>query len=152
MKEYLVDSSRPYTAVVFFTSDQMTSERPEIRLADLRTEYGLASKAFLAGPESDKIFFFEALLEDGQSPFAWLQVAALPTIVRIAPSQSMKNPPVDLPKVRAVSGDPALPRAGWTVARWMACTCVSPYAVRSPAYVYTTRVRRGTRCCQTPWT
>lgn len=98
IREYFVGSSRPFTAAVFFGSEQMIQERPEIKLADLRIEYGLASKASMAGADSEKMFFFEALLEDGQTPFALLQVAALPTIVRIAPSQSMKNPPIDLPK------------------------------------------------------
>lgn len=73
-KDYIMGQSRPYTAVVFFTANQMVDSNPTLRLPELRKEFGLAAKAFATGKSADSIFFFEALLEDSSAPFATFQV------------------------------------------------------------------------------
>lgn len=52
----------------------MSEGNPSLKLDELRREYAYAAKAFAAGPDADKVFFFEAALEVTQKPFAMLQV------------------------------------------------------------------------------
>ncbi|EFJ46497.1 hypothetical protein VOLCADRAFT_105485 [Volvox carteri f. nagariensis] len=104
LKQYVVGRSRPYTVVIFFSAEQVSESNPNLRLDDLRKEYGLAAKAFATGPDADKIFFFEAALEKSQTPFAMLQVNSLPCVVRIPPGLSVGASTVELGK-----GDKMLP-------------------------------------------
>jgi hypothetical protein len=53
---------------------QVSEGNPSLKMDELRREYAFAAKAFAAGPDADKVFFFEAALEVTQKPFAMLQV------------------------------------------------------------------------------
>ncbi len=106
VKRFIVGKKRPYTAVIFYSAQQVTSSNPGLRLGELRQEYGYAAKAFLRGPDADKIYFFEAALETSQQPFAMLGVNALPYIVRINPGQAISaSSPTDLPKADKMTPD-----------------------------------------------
>lgn len=106
LKRFIMGKKRPYTAVIFYSAQQVTSSNPGLRLDELRKEYGYAAKAFLRGPDADKIYFFEAALEVSQQPFAMLGVNALPYIVRINPGQAISaSSPTDLPKADKMTPD-----------------------------------------------
>jgi oligosaccharyltransferase complex subunit gamma len=61
-------------APTFHHLEQVSESNPNLRLDELRKEYGLAAKAFAKGKDADSIFFFEAALETSQMPFALVQV------------------------------------------------------------------------------
>ncbi len=54
---------------------QVIEKNPNLRLEELREEFGYAAKAYAAGPDADKIFFFEALLERSQTLFQMFQAS-----------------------------------------------------------------------------
>ncbi|GLI67590.1 hypothetical protein VaNZ11_011824, partial [Volvox africanus] len=96
LKQYVMGRNRPYTVAIYFSAEQVSEGNPSLRLDELRKEYGLAAKAFAKGPDSDKIFFFEAALETSQMPFAVLQVNSLPCVVRIPPGLHVGSSTLEL--------------------------------------------------------
>ncbi|KAG2488872.1 hypothetical protein HYH03_012667 [Edaphochlamys debaryana] len=103
--DYVDGPSRPYAVVIFYSAQQVIEQNPNLRLDELRREFGLAATAFARGSDADKVFFFEAALETSQKPFAMLQVNALPYVVRIPPSLSVSGGTVEVPKVEKMLPD-----------------------------------------------
>lgn len=60
--------SRTYSLVVFLTANQVM-DNPQLQMQKLRTEFGLASKAFLGGPTPDDAFFVDMLFEESPRIF-----------------------------------------------------------------------------------
>eukprot|EP00198_Chlamydomonas_reinhardtii_P009936 XP_001699273.1 OST3/OST6 family protein [Chlamydomonas reinhardtii] len=98
LSEFIMGRSRPYSAVIYYSAQQVSEGNPSLKLDELRREYAYAAKAFAAGPDADKVFFFEAALEVTQKPFAMLQVNSLPYVVRIPGSQAVAQATLELPK------------------------------------------------------
>lgn len=87
----LQPEGRPYSLVVFFDALQLR-DKTELKLEELRKEFGLAASAFVTHnkgtPAGSKVFFVE--LEFKQSPlsFSLFGVNALPSIRLVPPGKS----------------------------------------------------------------
>uniref|UniRef100_A0A1D1YHH6 Uncharacterized protein ZK686.3 n=1 Tax=Anthurium amnicola TaxID=1678845 RepID=A0A1D1YHH6_9ARAE len=83
-------SPRPYSLVVFFDAAQLRS-RPDLRLPQLRSEFGLVSDAFAARHRSDpaalsRVFFCDIEFGESQSSFALFGVSSLPHVRHVGPA------------------------------------------------------------------
>ncbi|EOA35370.1 hypothetical protein CARUB_v10020563mg [Capsella rubella] len=85
-----VSTPRPYSLLVFFDATQLHS-KSELRLPELRREFGIVSASFLAnnnGSDGTKLFFCEIEFSRSQSSFQLFGVNALPHIRLVSPSIS----------------------------------------------------------------
>ncbi|CAH2047936.1 unnamed protein product [Thlaspi arvense] len=92
ISKFLTSAStpRPYSMLVFFDATQLHS-KSELRLQELRREFGIVSVSFLAnnnGSDATKLFFCEIEFSKAQSSFQLFGVNALPHIRLVAPSIS----------------------------------------------------------------
>uniref|UniRef100_A0A1D1ZLM6 Uncharacterized protein ZK686.3 n=1 Tax=Anthurium amnicola TaxID=1678845 RepID=A0A1D1ZLM6_9ARAE len=81
---------RPYSVVVFFDAAQLRS-RPDLRLPQLRSEFGLVSDAFAARHRSDpaalsRVFFCDIEFGEAQRSFALFGVSSLPHVRHVGPA------------------------------------------------------------------
>ncbi|CAN7111552.1 unnamed protein product [Brassica rapa subsp. narinosa] len=84
ISKFLISSPtpRPYSILLFFDATQLHS-KTELRLQELRREFGLVSATFLAnnnGSDLNKLFFCEIEFSRSQSSFQRFGVNALPHI------------------------------------------------------------------------
>ncbi|BBM99819.1 dolichyl-diphosphooligosaccharide---protein glycosyltransferase subunit MAGT1/TUSC3 [Marchantia polymorpha subsp. ruderalis] len=77
---------RPYSLVIFFDASQLR-DNAELRLEELRREYGLAASAHAKGSTggSGKLFFCELEFKQAQASFAAFGVSTLPHIKHLPP-------------------------------------------------------------------
>ncbi|VVA93780.1 unnamed protein product [Arabis nemorensis] len=89
ISKFLISAStpRPYSILVFFDATQLHS-KSELRLQELRREFGIVSASFLAnnnGSDSTKLFFVEIEFSQSQSSFQRFGVNALPHVRLVSP-------------------------------------------------------------------
>ncbi|KAL1226134.1 putative dolichyl-diphosphooligosaccharide--protein glycosyltransferase subunit 3B [Cardamine amara subsp. amara] len=91
ISKFLTSAStpRPYSILVFFDATQLHSKN-ELRLQELRREFGIVSASFLAnnnnnGSNRNKLFFCEIEFSQAQSSFQLFGVNALPHIRLVSP-------------------------------------------------------------------
>uniref|UniRef100_A0A1J3DIQ2 Putative dolichyl-diphosphooligosaccharide--protein glycosyltransferase subunit 3B n=1 Tax=Noccaea caerulescens TaxID=107243 RepID=A0A1J3DIQ2_NOCCA len=90
ISKFLTSAStpRPYSMLVFFDATQLHS-KSELRLQELRREFGIVSASFLAnnnGSAGTKLFFTEIEFSKCQSSFQLFGVNALPHIRLVGPT------------------------------------------------------------------
>ncbi|KMZ72273.1 putative dolichyl-diphosphooligosaccharide--protein glycosyltransferasesubunit 3B [Zostera marina] len=77
---------RPYSFVVFFDATKL-HDKTELRLPQLRSEFGLLSSSFSTNnPDSSKIFFCEIEFAQSQRSFSIFGVNSLPHVRFVGPS------------------------------------------------------------------
>lgn len=78
-KKYMAIRKRDYTLVVFLDANQVRGN-PQLKMEQLRKEYGLCAKAFSEGPDQDSLYFVDFVFEESQNIFRLLQAQQLPFV------------------------------------------------------------------------
>lgn len=91
LKRFALQSEgRPYSLVIFFDAVQMR-DRPELKLEELRREFGLVAAAFAKNNKdtesASKIFFVDLELGRSQASFHRFGVKSLPMIRHLPPGK-----------------------------------------------------------------
>eukprot|EP00200_Dunaliella_tertiolecta_P004164 CAMPEP_0202341696 /NCGR_PEP_ID=MMETSP1126-20121109/2576_1 /ASSEMBLY_ACC=CAM_ASM_000457 /TAXON_ID=3047 /ORGANISM="Dunaliella tertiolecta, Strain CCMP1320" /LENGTH=343 /DNA_ID=CAMNT_0048932541 /DNA_START=87 /DNA_END=1118 /DNA_ORIENTATION=+ len=104
---------REFSLIVFLTAHQM-SERPQLKLGDLRKEFGYAAQALLAGPDPDAAFFAEMVFEDSPKVFHALGANQVPFIFRVDPAFKVSMQSMVIPKTDRMNIDTVRAKYPWT--------------------------------------
>lgn len=89
--KFAAGNPRPYSLVIFFTADKMKQDNTNLKLGELRDNFGLMVRHYRSTfPDSDRIFFCEVELADSKEVFHRMDVNTLPWVAHIAPGNVMK--------------------------------------------------------------
>lgn len=90
-QKYLGGRSRPYAVIVFANAVHLL-QKPQLRLADLRTEFGYLAKSYRSDAGTlGKVFFVEIEFTKSAEVFARLNTKSLPYVFCINPTFSTEG-------------------------------------------------------------